>query len=97
TSERREECGHGGRNPEMRRSDERKDGAERCPARNAEHVRIRQRIAQERLETRPSNGKRGANKNPQENARQANVENDEPVLAREFTAQIGRASCRERG
>src|SRR3989441_2458187 len=68
-SQRREERGHRGRNPEMRRSDERKDGAERCPARNAEHVRIRQRIAQERLETRSRNGKRRANKNPQENAR----------------------------
>ena|SRR5690349_2662767 len=70
----------------MRLGDETKNRAKRRAARNAENVRIRERIAEQSLKAGTGNGERGANENGQDDPRQANVLNNQPVVAGDLAA-----------
>ena len=60
---------------------ERENRAQRRAARNSQHIRIGQRIAQQRLKTCARNRKRRAHQNPKRDARQPQIKNDQAVVA----------------
>src|SRR5262245_9132039 len=59
--------------------------ADRCSARNAKHIRIGKRIAQQRLETGSGDRERCAHERSQQDARQAQIQ-DEAVFGRNVAA-----------
>ena len=70
----------------LRREDQRQDGSQRRAARNSQHERIGQRIAQQRLKTCAGNGQRRSHQDSQQNARQSQIKNDEPVFRGKLVA-----------
>ena len=61
--------------------DDRRDGADRRPARDADHGRVGERIAEEALERRPTDGEAAADEDAEENA----GEPDRPQIASSCT------------
>ena len=65
--------------------DQREDGTQRSTHGDAEHVRIGQRIAQQRLKTGSRDGERRANNDAEKDARQTDILDDQDII----TGKIG--------